>query len=109
MLLDQIIFEGEGFFLVVYDDELNFRDLANQRSGFRILPAGFQEVRSDAVAPDARLSHVQDLAHRVLKQVDARLLGEICGFFAEFHRNVYKRATIDRSSTRRLYLGFVQL
>ena len=80
ILLDQIVFERQGFALVVHDDVVDVRDFAHQRTGLGIHPAGFQEIRFHAIAQGTRFSHVQNISQGVLEQVDARLCGKAGGF-----------------------------
>ena len=50
MLLDEIIFERQGFFLVVHDDVIDVGDFAHQRAGLGVLPVRFQKVGAHAAA-----------------------------------------------------------
>ena len=80
VLLDQIVFERQGFALVVHDDVIEIRDFPHQRAGFGIQPAGFEEVRFDAIPQGTRFPHVQNISQGVLEQIDARLGGKAGGF-----------------------------
>ena len=80
VLLDQIVFEGQGFALVVHDDVIDVRDFAYQRASLRVEPPRLQEVRLDAVPQGARFAHVENISQRVLEQVDAGVGRQSRGF-----------------------------
>ncbi len=85
VLLDEIVFEGEGFALVGDDDGFEIGDFTGERAGFGVGPARLQEVGTHAVAQGARFAHIDDGAAGVLEEVHTGLFGEQSGFFAGFH------------------------
>ena len=97
VLLDQAVFERQGFALVVHDDVVEIRDFPHQGAGFGVHPAGFEEVGFHAVAQGTRFPHVQNVPQRVLEQIDARLGGKAGGFLIEFHCRSRMRGAAIRS------------
>ena len=97
ILLDQTVFERQGFALVVHDDVVEIRDFPHQRTGLGIQPAGFEEIRFHAIAQGTRFPHVQNISQGVLEQVDARLGGKAGGFLIEFHCGSRMRGAAIRS------------
>jgi hypothetical protein len=85
IILDEIVFEREGFPGVGEDDGIEIGDFAGERAGFRIRPAGFEEVGTDTAAEGGGFADVQDRARGVFEEVDTGALGEQRGFFAGFH------------------------
>ena len=69
VLLDEVVFEREGFFFVVDDDVLDVGDFAHERAGLGVLPVGFEEVRAHAASQGARFAYVENRAARVLEEV----------------------------------------
>src|SRR5208283_3220498 len=85
VLLDEIVFEGEGLALVGNDDGFEVGDFPGQRAGFGVGPARLQEVGTHTVAQGTCFTHIDDGAAGVLEEVHAGLFGEQSGFFAGFH------------------------
>ena len=85
LLLDEVIFEGQRFFVIGDDDVVNVYGFADQRAGFGVFPAAFVEVRRDARAQVLRLAHVDDFALGVLVEIHAGGGGEAADFLGEIH------------------------
>ncbi len=85
ILLDEIVFEREGFARVGEDDGVEVGDFASERASFCVHPAGFEEIGTDAAAEGGGFADVEDRACGVFEQVDAGAIGEERGFFAGFH------------------------
>src|SRR5882762_370389 len=58
VLLDEIVFKGEGFAFVGDDDGFEVGDFAGERAGFSVGPARFEKIRSDTTAEGARFAYV---------------------------------------------------
>ena len=84
-MLDEIIFEREGFAFVGDDDGFEVGDFAGERSGFGVGPARFEKVGANTIAEGARLADVNDVAAGVFEQVDAGAFRKLRGLFFGFH------------------------
>ena len=62
ILLDEVIFERQGFAFVVDDDVIDIGDFAHQRAGLCIRPSRFEKVGAHARAQRAGLADVQGLS-----------------------------------------------
>ena len=76
ILLDEIIFEREGFAWVGEDDGIEIGDFAGERAGFCVHPAGFEEVGTDAAAEGGGFADIEDRACGVFEEVDTGAVGE---------------------------------
>ena len=74
--LDECRLEQQRLRLVRGDDVLERRDLIGERAHLRLEAAPRPEVRAHARAQPLRLADVEDLAPRVLHDVDAGTLGQ---------------------------------
>ena len=93
LLLDEVILKRQRFFIIGYYDVVNVDGLADQRPGFRVLPAAFVEVGPDARAQVLRLAYVDDFAFGVLVQIHAGGRRDGADFLGKIHRaTVYDRA-----------------
>jgi hypothetical protein len=110
-LLYEIIFEREGFFFVVYYDVVDVGDFADERAGFGVLPAGFQEIGTDAAAEIESFADVNDGAGGVAEEIDAGLGGKGGGFLAEIHENRRGRALqlIARGDTTSMIANAIEV
>ena len=79
-LLDEIVLEGERFFVVGDDDVVDVDGLAHQRARFRVLPAAFVEVAGHTAAQVLRFAHIDDLAFGVFVEIHAGLGGDGANF-----------------------------
>jgi len=70
-LLDEVVFEGEGFVLVVNEDVVDVDGGLHEGAGFGVGLGGFEEVGTDAGAKVFGLADVDDLAVGVLIEVHA--------------------------------------
>ena len=84
-LLDQVVFEGEGFVLVGDEDVVDVDGLAHEGAGFGVCLGGLKQVGADAGAEVLGLPDVDDLAFGVLVEVHAWLGGEKADFLDEIH------------------------
>src|SRR5690242_17896488 len=100
ILLDEIIFEREGFAFVIHNDVIHIGNFAHQRAGFGVGPARFQKIRAHAGAQGAGLADIQGRPQGVLKQIDTGIPGKIGDFFAEFHAELQSKRRVpeDRES-----------
>ena len=94
ILFDQIVLEGQGFTLVADKNGFEVGDLAHERAGFGVGPARFEKVGAHAAAQIPRFADVQNRAAGIFKEIDARILGKQSGFFAGFHVDFVREATI---------------
>ena len=85
LLLDEVVFEGEGFVLVGDGDVLDVNGLAHEGAGFCVGLGGIEKVGADAGAKVLGLADVDDLALGVLVEVAARLGGDGSDFLVEIH------------------------
>ena len=86
VLLDEIVFESEGFALIFNDDGFEVYNFAGERAGFGVGgPARFKEVRTDAIAEGARFADVNNFAAGVFEHVNSRAFGKLRGLFFGFH------------------------
>ena len=65
-LLDEVVFQGKGFVLVVDEDVVDVDGVAHEGAGFGVGLGGFEEVGADAGAEVFGLADVDDLAVGVL-------------------------------------------
>ncbi len=84
-LLDEVVFEGEGFALVGDGDVFEVDGLAHERAGLGVGLVGGEEVGADAGAQVLGLADVDDLALGVLVEVAAGAGGERADFGEEVH------------------------
>ena len=84
-LLDEVVFEGEGFALVGDGDVFDVDGLAHERAGLGVRLVGFEEVGADAGAEVLGLADVDDLALGVLVEVAAGAGGQGADFCEEIH------------------------
>ena len=68
-LLDEVVFEGEGFALVVDGDVFDVDSLAHEGAGLGVGLGGFEEVGAYAGAEVFGLADVDDLAFGILVEV----------------------------------------
>ena len=97
VLLDEVVFQRQGFALIVHHDVVEVRDFSDQRAGLCVHPARFQEIRAHTVAQGTRFPDIQNFSQRILEQVHPRLHGKAGGFLYEFHRGSRMRAAAFRS------------
>jgi len=64
-LLDEVVFQGEGFVLVVDEDVVDVDGIAHEGAGFGVGLVGFKEVGTDPGAEVFGLADVDDLARGV--------------------------------------------
>ena len=88
VLLDEIILEGESFAFVGDDDGFEVGNFANERAGFCVGPAGFEDVGADATAERVGFSDVDDVASGVFEEIDAGFFGQLRGLFFGVHQLV---------------------
>ena len=104
-LLDEVVFKGEGFALVVDGDVVDVDGLAHEGAGFGIALRGFEEVGADAGAEVFGLADVDDLALGVFVEVAAGLGGDGADFGEEVHGMAapfsLERAAVGWSGARR--------
>ncbi len=93
-LLDEVVFEGEGFVLVGDGDVLDIDGLAHERAGLGVGLRGFEEVGADARAQVLGLADVDDLALGVLVEVAARRGGEGPDFLVKIHAGKNARVLV---------------
>ncbi len=84
-LLDEVVFEREGFVLVGDEDVVEVDGLAHERAGFGVGLRGFKQIGADAGAKVLGLADVDDLALGVFVEVDAGLGGQETDFLEEVH------------------------
>ena len=84
-LLDEVVFECEGFVLVGDGDVFEVDGLAHERAGFGVGLRGREEVAAHAGAQVLRLADVDDLALGVLVEVAAGAGGQGADFLVEIH------------------------
>jgi hypothetical protein len=84
-LLDEVVFEREGFVLVGDEDVLDVDGLAHERAGFGVGLRGFKQIGAHARAQVVGLAHVDDLALGVLVEIHAGLRGQGADFLVEIH------------------------
>ena len=85
VLLDQVVFEGEGFLFVVDQDVVDVDGFADQGAGFDVAELVLGEVAADAVAQAFGFADVDDPAAGVLVQIHSGREGELAYFVTEFH------------------------
>ena len=85
-LLDEVVLEGERFFVVGDDDVVDVSGLADERAGFCVFPAALVEVGGDARAQVLRLADIDDLAFGVFVEVDAGRGRQGADFLGKIHR-----------------------
>jgi len=85
VLLDEIVFESEGFAFVTDKDGLEVSNFAGQRTGFCVDPTGFEKIRTHAAAERRSFADIQDVADGVFEQIDAGAFGEKRSYFTGFH------------------------
>jgi hypothetical protein len=85
VLLDEIVFKGEGFAFVFYDDGFKVSDFVGKGAGFCVRPSGFEKIRADAIAESARFANINDMTARVLEKINARLFRKLRGLFFWIH------------------------
>jgi len=87
-LLDQVVFEGQGFALIGDEDVFDVDGLAHERAGLGVGGlVGGEEVRTHARAQVLGLAHIDDLALGVLVEVAAGAGGEGADFVVDVHAN----------------------
>ena len=84
-LLDEVVFKGESFLLIGYQNVFEIDGLAHQRAGFGVRLRSLQKVRAHARAQVFGLADVDDLAVGVLVEVDPGLGGKGADFLVEVH------------------------
>ena len=89
LLLDEVIFERERFFVVGYDDVVDVHGFADQGAGFGVVGAALVEIGADTVAQVFGLADVDDFAFGVLVEVHAGGGGDGADFLLEIHQGVY--------------------
>lgn len=72
VLFDQIRFEHQRLDLVIDDDKLEIGYLFYKLPRFRIMISARLKVRPHTISQVLRLADIQDLAHRIFMNVDAR-------------------------------------
>ena len=100
LLLDEVILEGERFFVIGDDDVIDVDGLAHQRAGFRVFPAAFVEVGGDAAAQVLRLADVDDFAFGVLVEIDAGLGRDGADFGEKIHKRADRFILLDERDAR---------
>ena len=80
-----MILEGERFFVIGDDYVVDVNRLADQRAGFRVLPAALVEIGSDARTQILGLADVDDFAFGVFVEVDAGGSGQGADFLGKIH------------------------
>ena len=85
VLLDEIIFEGEGFAFVGDDDGFEVGNFAGERAGLGVGPARFEKIRANTIAQGARFANVNDVAAGVFEEVDAGAFRKLRGLFFGLH------------------------
>ena len=68
VLLDEIVFKGEGFAFVFNDNGFKVGDFAGKRAGFGVDPAGFEKIRADATAKRGGFADVENVPPASLKR-----------------------------------------
>ena len=71
LLLDEMVLEGQRLFIIGDNDIVDVDGLADERAGFRVLPAALVEIGGDARAQVVGLAYVNHLAFGVLVEVHA--------------------------------------
>ena len=86
--LDEVVLEGQGLHLAVGDHEVEVGDVRDHPALWNSVGPRGLEVRAHAVAQHPRLAHVDDLARRVLEQVDAGPQGQGVELLGEAHESI---------------------
>ena len=86
VLLDEVVFEGEGLFFVFDDDVVEVGGFGDEGTGFGFREAVVGEVVADAGAEVLRFADVDDVAEGVFVEINARQEGQLRHFLAEIHR-----------------------
>ncbi len=75
--LDEVAFEDQRLQLGARDDRFDVRDLADQQLSLRTLVRAVLKIVPHPVGQDARLPDVEDVALRILKEVDAGAVWQV--------------------------------
>ncbi len=67
MLLDEVVFERQGFPVVIHDDVVEIGNFSHQGTGLGVRPPGFEEIRSYPVPQRTRLADVENISQGVLE------------------------------------------
>ena len=84
-LLDEVVLKGQGLVLVGNEYVLNVDGLAHEGAGFCVGLRGFKKIGSDAAAEVLRLADIDDIALRILVEVDPGLGRERANFLVKIH------------------------
>jgi hypothetical protein len=76
MLLDETGFQEQGFFFTRGNDVLNLDSLSKKHSGFDIYRTGASQITARTLSQIVRLSHIENGALRIPKQVYSRQMGQ---------------------------------
>jgi hypothetical protein len=83
VLLDEVVFEGEGLLFVIDEDVVDVVGGGEEGACAGVGETVLVEVAADAVAEAFRLADVEDLAFGVFIEIHAGLERELGGFLAE--------------------------
>ena len=103
-LLDEVVFEREGFVLVGDGDVVHVDGLAHQRAGLGVGLRRFEEVGANARPQVLRLADVDHLALGVLVEIAAGERGEGADFRVEIHEGAefkFSRAVVGEPAGQR--------
>jgi hypothetical protein len=79
MLLDQVVFEEEGFLLVRGDEGIQVRRLFQHAQGLQVSGRTLK-IGPHSMAEVSRLAHIENFPPRVFKEIDSRVRGQSIDF-----------------------------
>ena len=88
MFFDQVCFKDKGFNLVVDDNKFEICDHPHKLSRFRIMIPARLEIRTHAITQVFGLPHVDDLARRILMDINAGVCGQELQLLGDRHDTI---------------------
>lgn len=93
VLLNEVVLEGQRFMFVIDNNGLEIGNLACERAGFGVDPAGFEEIGAHAATEGRRFANIKHGTGGVFEDVDAGTFRKQRGDFSGFHGRRCERQT----------------
>jgi hypothetical protein len=87
VLFDECVFQNEGLYLGVSNNDIQIADLSDQHSGFGIDRSSFLKIRPDPVAEILGLANVNDGTFSILVEIYSWPCRQMVEFLLQRFRN----------------------